>query len=404
MKRQRLTYRPVVLSCLLWLVMIAAACTTDADQLLTESGEPMRLYTAVTGREGSDASAGRGEDLRARLLFWTIDEYHKHNTSPGELWAVPFLNIIPTQEIDYYQVDNRIPFDTRHSYPPGNQKVHATGYAPSELTSNDNYKTLLIPDSLRNGKTDFLSGDGNAHRVGSSTDPFETIPDEESTTPGIQQDAMLKQKQLEFCHLTAKILVLAQRHESMAQRIGVKNVSVKLYGQQVPTELTWQPQTPSATEGNAPQQEIGGYYPTKPTSKEIALKRTTNDPIVLGQLQRVDSCYVYAGNDTHSHEEGAETGNTADGSGTITLSMDVTAELMPFNTTTGTWADDQTESRTWENVEVKIESKTGNQLKMGYVYRIIIIFNPYDIRLQGIEMNWESGGLHYVPITPVENN
>ncbi|EJX07579.1 hypothetical protein EVA_04311 [gut metagenome] len=40
------------------------------------------------------------------------------------------------------------------------------------MTTSDGYKTLIIPPELQDGKTDFLSGDGNSHRIGSASKPF----------------------------------------------------------------------------------------------------------------------------------------------------------------------------------------------------------------------------------------
>lgn len=83
--------------------------------------------------------------------------------------------------------------------------------------------------------------------------------------------------------------------------------------------------------------------------------------------------------------------------------MDVKAELMPFNTSTGNWEEDKAQERIWTNVQVGIKSVTEGKLKMGYMYKIIITFDIYDIHLQGVEMEWDWGGKHYIPITPTEN-
>lgn len=395
MKKNRLTYSMVSVLCLLGMWTLVAACTSDAENTGSDSGEPISLYTSVTGRDATSTpeSIGKGEELWARLLFWRVDDYHKFRADDSE-WPTPFLDIVPTEEIDYYQVKNGIPFNTRHSYPPGNGQVHVLGYAPSELEPVGSYKTLEIPEPLRDGKNDFLSGDGNRYRVGSADKPFE----ESGTFWEGGETAALEQKQLEFCHLTAKILVKAQRHKNMELKVGVRNVKVTLHNQQVPTRLEWKA---IPDEDGKNDDEWGGYFPADPTEpKNIELARASTDLIVLDQVMDVDSCYVYAENsDAHSHEK-----DPVVNSGKITLTMDVTADLFPFDADSGQWAYGQSETRKWSGVEVEIDSNTGGQLKMGYVYQIIITFDTYDIRLQGIEMEWENGGTHYVPITPVEDS
>lgn len=373
--------------CLLGLWAAVAACTAEGDEPIPASGETIHLYTKVTGREASADPVGKGEELYARLLFWLADDYHRMVDHPDEPWTEPFLAIDPDRMIDYYRVDNRVPFNTKHSYPAGDRIVHAMGYAPAEeLTTTDNYKTLSIPESLQNGKTDFLSGDGNRYRVGSSSAPFDSV-----RLAGDEQQVELQKKQVEFCHLTAKILVEGQRHENMVRKIGVRNVKVTLHNRQVPTRLVWRPITGT----DVP--ELGGYFPADPVSKDIYLRRADSDPIMLSTNQKVDSCYVYAPNSAaHYHDQ------TSVENGTIELSLDVQAELMPYDANTQNWDESQAEVREWTGQTVYIRSNTGNQLKMGYAYKIVIVFDIYDIRLQGVEMEWESGGTHYIPITPKE--
>lgn len=374
---------------LLWLFVTVTSCATDVEDNVPTSGEIMRVYTSVAGRGEASALNGQGEELYARLLFWEDEDYHDMLENETTAWETPFLNIVLDEEIDYYQVNNNIPFNTKHSYPSGQKQVHVMGYAPAELTSDDNYKTLSIPENLQNGKIDFLSGDGNRYRVGSSAAPFEIANGEIGA-------ATLEQKQLEFCHLTSKILVLATRHENMRGKIGVRKVSVTLHEQKVPTLLEWRT---ISSDGEAA--ESGGYFPTEPSDKKnILLTNTSTDPIVLGMEQRVDSCYVYPTeeDDTHYHKE-----VTTKTDEIISLTMDVKAELMPFNTSTGNWEEDKAQERIWTNVQVGIKSVTEGKLKMGYMYKIIITFDIYDIHLQGVEMEWDWGGKHYIPITPTEN-
>lgn len=365
---------------LLWLAAMVA-CSKGAEEEFTLSDEVIRLYTSA--RSGETA----GDDRYAMLIFWNEDDYH--NIINKDTWADPFFVMKPVEEINYYRLDNGIPFNTRHSYPQGNKWVHVSGYAPSTLTSTNQYKTLVIPEELRNGKMDFLSGDGDFYRKGSASRPFETVETEDmDPKPEIER---LKRKQLEFCHLTSKIIFSARRDENMAMKVGVRNVKVVLRGQYVPTLLEWR--TIDA------ETEWGGYFPSAPKMIEgIYMAVANTDPIVLGVVQKLDSCYVCSGNGEHFHTPSSPSEGVK---GYIELKVDVTAELLPYDPQNQEWNYAQAEIKTWENISVIIDSNTGNELRMGYAYRILITFDTFGVCLQGVEMDWEDGGTHYVPITPV---
>lgn len=373
--------------CLSSWVVLAAACSRETAELPVPDGQ-ISVFTAVS-RSG-EAADGEGEEVKACLLFWMSDDYH--NMLKENFSAEPFLVSLPEEKIDYYNVESAVPYNTRHSYPLGDQPLHVCGFAPASLTTEDNYKTLIIPEAMQDGKTDFLSGDGNRYRVGKTSVPF--VVDDENDYVNKNKD-----KQLEFCHLTSKIVVSAKRSENMLGRIGVRNIKVTLHGQQVPTKLQWEAMPDRITDDEN-SKEWGGYLPQEPTeAKSINLASKSKDPLVQTMEQRVDSCYVWAGNEDHFYpSSGTDDGNVE---GEIEMSMDVSAELAPIVGNTIDW--NQSQTQTWKELLVAIKTKTGNILKMGYKYSIIITFNINDIRLQGIEMEWDEGGTHYIPITPKPN-
>lgn len=366
------------------MLLLAAltACEAEKEPLLPPSTGSIRVYTGIQSGANAPADTQQGEQLKARLIFWREGNY-KNSILQGS-WPTtpPYLVAEPEEGIDFYRVTNGIPYDTKHSYPVGGAHVHLTGFAPADLTSDDNYRTLLVPLEMQTGKVDFLSGDGNNKRVGTAKNPFEE-----------GSEAEKKEKQLEFCHLTSKVLVEARRDASMQQRIAVRNVKAKLkkveeLPVQVPASFKWQVKDKA--------NEAGGYYPERAESLPdgISLEAIKDALIVMGINQKVDSCYVYATGD-HFHK-----GVTEDKEGKIKLTMDIEAELIPFKD--GDFAYDQLTKRNWPDATVTIDTKTGNALHMGYAYKVIITFNISDIRLQGMEVDWYDGGKHFIPITPEE--
>lgn len=367
------------------LVAALTACEVEKDQLLSPSTESIRVYTGI--QSGADVLAAplQSEQLKACLVFWRENIYRDSILKDeGNNWPPPYLVAKPEEGIDFYRVANGIPYDTKHSYPVGGAHVHVTGFAPADLETKDNYRTLLVPQTMQTGKVDFLSGDGSKARTGTAEQPFEKGTEAEK-----------KAKQLEFCHLTAKVLVEARRDASMLQRIGVRNVKVTLKqveeGQpvKVPASFKWKV-TDKAN-------EAGGYYPETaiPLPDGIKLEAVKDGMIVIGVNQKVDSCYVYAaGEHYHQGESTSEVEPI-----NLHLLMDIEAELIPYKN--NNWAYEQLTKRTW-SMEVPIQSTTGNSLHMGYAYKVIITFSISDIRLQGMEVEWSDGGKHFIPITPEE--
>lgn len=374
MKRgmRHIAFRAVCLP--LWMVL-TTACSKEESEPPVSTGQ-IAVFTSLS-RSGE---AGSGEEVKACLLFWREADYYPQILK-GNFSATPYLVSKPNEKIDYYNVGSGVPYNTEQSYPLGDAGLYVCGFAPASLESDDNYKTLPIPREMLDGKTDFLSGDGNQDRMGKSSAPFVV----DANDGYVEKN---QAKQLEFCHLTSKIVVTAQRSEQMLRRIGVRNVEVMLFGQQVPTKLVWRTIDDS--------KKWGGYFPVEPMYlRQIHLASQFKDPLVQTMVQRVDSCYVFAGNEEHFHASGTP---PVEEKGEIKMHMNISAQLIPV--VNGVYDYDQAREEEWNDVEVTIQSKTGASLKMGYKYEINIIFDISGIRLQGIEMEWDEGGIHYIPITP----
>ena len=359
-----------------WLLLFVSACTQQEPVLPGDSGVPIQVYTST---RNDAASAALGENLRSCLIFWRED-YYRNTIMQSSSWAPPYLAITPDEEIDYYRVDNHVPFNTKNSYPAGGT-LHVMGFAPAELSSSDNYRTLVIPSSLQDGKTDFLSGDGNYLRIGSAERPFEVKAENET-------DDDLKDRELDFCHLTSKIVIQAERHESTYQRYTVRNIQVKVKNQRVPTRLEWRVIDAVSL--------CGGYFPTAPTEPQEITLNGSSEHLLYGAVQALDSCYVYpTGELSHFHGD-----SSSETPGTYNLDLDISAEVLPFVEGIG-FDDENPIPREWLGQQVTITTKTGNELRMGYKYVITLTFDIYGILLQAVEMDWEDGGLHFIPITPV---
>lgn len=372
-------HRALMAVCLLSGMVLTTACSKEEEGGYPASSGQIAVFTSVSGSGKADGT--QGEEVKACLLFWQKSDYDKILNS--DFAAYPFLVCKPEEKIDYYNVNSGVPYNTLQSYPIGNRTLHVCGFAPDVLTHSNFYKTLAIPPELQNGKTDFLSGDGNNQRVGSSTEPF-VVENKDYVNANAP-------RQLAFCHLTSKIVITAKRSAQMLGRIGVRNIKVTLYDQKVPTKLEWR----QLDKDN----NCNGYIPVESVyiREGIRLKSETNDPLVQTLEQKVDSCYVLAGNQEHCHPS-ATTGAPESVNGTINMTMDITADLIPV--VNGAYDYDQIRTETWSQQTVRINSQTGDMLKMGYKYAINITFDISGIRLQGIEMEWEDGGTHYIPITP----
>ena len=105
--------------------------------------------------------------------------------------ARPDAEAVLPEAIDNYNYDGGRVFSTGVQYLGANAPYHVTGYAPGYAlapVAEGNYAKLKVEESRWDGKTDFLSCDGNAEHMGWTGNPFTR-----------------KEHELKFRHLTACI-------------------------------------------------------------------------------------------------------------------------------------------------------------------------------------------------------
>ncbi len=329
---------------------------------------------------------GEGDQLTPVIFFWEEKVWKEFNAG-GE--SHPYLIVHPSKNIDFYRFDSTY-YDTQTGYPL-EEKLYATGFAPviSFKTVNgkeDFHELFLFPEDETEqpesrekiGKTDFLSCDGGKEgHIGSLTEPF-----------GV------KDKELEFRRLTSKIVFIAQRDEDMANKEYIKNVEIRdvkisigdkksrLHG---PWHFKWVRQS----------ETTGGYEPvaTLPMDDSRVFKDQYSDMLMLHQEHRFDSCYV-----CNPYVEGVKT----EWGSEISLEMTIEATHSFYVNF------EKSEQRVWENQKTLIyQVEEGEKTEEGIMnfepgreYRIYLNFHRLGVNLIAKEVDWEEGGLHYVPIMP----
>jgi len=340
---------------------------------------------------------GMGDQLVPILFFWEEEVYHEFNSnlSGGNLYQSPYLMVHPSRNIDFYRFDSTY-YDTQTEYPL-NSVLYATGFAPVISPRMDNggkedfHELFLFPENevsnpesrKQIGKTDFLSCDGKEKHKGSREDPF-----------GVSQA-----KELEFRHLTSKIVFIAQRDSEMGgkeyiKEVSVSDVSVMVEGKERRLHGPWHFKWSRRDENEY------GYEPvaTLEMDDERVFEDQYSDMLMLNREHRFDSCYV-----CNPYMDGKPDTWT----GGIRLKMTVEATHSFYVNF------EKKERRKWENQEVgiyQVDEETGQptdilieNFEPGKEYRIYLNFYRLGVNLVAQEVDWDEGGLHYVPVTPLSS-
>lgn len=363
-------------------VPLLAACDQPTDASLSFTDVPIRVNTSVDGGGSTyavgDEEAWVGEELPAKLFFWYEGDFHTLNNPSETNTPTPYFTYLMNDAITSFSFLDSRWLDTGHPYPE-NTAVYATGYAPRTLLKEDatsGFRKLTVTetDLQKVAHCDFLSCDARSEQTGSFEHPFGNTKDNE----------------LQFRHLTSKILVYASRHESITGQVYVRKVqaTLKLNHENekfhVPKELTWS----NLNEKNPDGTDKWGYQVTEYQKLEngLTFQDNTDDMIMVLQDKRIDSCYVCQPSDA-----------------TTAVDLSVTAEYSYRQDFSSPY------EFTWSGTNLPIKAINDSEqatdeyitaFKPGYVYEIYLKFYKTGVIVTAKEVEWEDGGIHYVPVYP----
>lgn len=358
---------------LLFLPLIAA-CDKTSDPSISFTDVPIRVNTSVKGG-GSAYAIGDtwvGEELPAKLFFWHGADFDKLKFEQKTSAPTPYFTYLMNDPITSFSFKDSRWLDTGHPYPDGTS-VYATGYAPRTILAEDatlGFRKLIVTetDLQKVAHCDFLSCDARDEQVGSFTKPFGNSASNE----------------LQFRHLTSKILLFASRHETITGEVYVRKVTAnlslsggtdKFY---VPSVIEW------SSLGTEWGYQVKEY---EPLESSLVFQDNTEDMIMVLQNKRIDSCYVCQPPNVN----------------TTAVDLEVTAEYsymqdfdLPY---TFSWSG--------KNLPIKAIDDSGNEttnniteFKPGYVYEIYLKFYKTGVIVTAREVEWKDGGIHYVPVYP----
>lgn len=354
------------------LIVVAGVLSVSAGLSSCKDETPV----AVTDIELHSRVFPKGEESSAALLFWENNDWLK-----GEDARPLYGPVYLTNNIDFYRHEGGRTFTVGLEYPEDKSKyVYATGYAPAIALETDvDFKTLSVKTGYDNGKTDFLCCDGNESHKGAASDLFTK-----------------EEHELKFRHLTPRIRFVGVRDPVMYGVISVNNVNVTLHTSNnlsIPQRFVYR-------SNNTDRQTYVADGLT-PITEPLALEQETKDyiPTNADGLSLM-SCYVFHEGLPDRYDPFAE--NAPAGNGTVTLTMDISADYSWYNTNGNpVWF----ETPTWYNKDVTITlNHAGNCFYPGYEYVVYITFKRESVVLQGVQQKWEDGGIHYLPVSPAENN
>lgn len=363
---------------LLFLPLIAA-CDKTSDPSISFTDVPIRVNTSVKGG-GSAYAIGDtwvGEELPAKLFFWHDEDFGELNSKQTTNAPTPYFTYLMNDPVTSFSFNDSRWLDTGHPYPE-ETSVYATGYAPRTILEEDpilGFRKLIVTetDLQKVAHCDFLSCDARSNQMGSFEHPFGNSESNE----------------LQFRHLTSKILLFASRHETITGQVFVRRVraTLRLHDSNskfhVPKVIEW-------TEPVAGENDDWGYRVTEtsPLDNGLSFVDNTEDMIMVLQDKRIDSCYV---------------NQTPSGTDATTVDLEVSAEysyLQDFSSPYDfNWSG--------QDLPIKAIDDAGNvsdgyitRFRPGYVYEIYLKFYKTGVIVTAREVEWKDGGIHYVPVYP----
>ena len=373
----------------LLLVPLLAACDQATDASLSFTDVPIRVNTSVEGGGSTyavgDEEAWVGEELPAKLFFWHAADFNTLTNTSKTNTPTPYFTYLMNDAITSFSFADSRWLDTGHPYPENTDNkeafVYATGYAPRTLLTEDEtlgFRKLTVAetDLQKVAHCDFLSCDAKSEQKGSFEHPFGNSVDNE----------------LQFRHLTSKILVYASRHETITGQVYVRKVKAALTLNNnndkfhVPNVIEWK------SNASGENTDWGyGVTSTLPLTDGLTFQDNTDDMIMVLQNKRIDSCYVC--------QPPTVT--------TTAVDLKVTAEYSYLQDFSSPY------EFTWSGTNLAIREindegeETGQSIakfRPGYVYEIYLKFYKTGVIVTAKEVEWKDGGIHYVPVYPPGNS
>ena len=404
MNIDKLTYKMKILFTCVVCIGMTAGCNDAYEQQSTdnEAASFISVHTTVDSKVGEDNAE------RAQLLFWDEETFHGawiekiENIENNETLPSPWFVSILDNEIDYYKNETGIAFNTKQEYPAGDATIHATGYYPAVALSPEttdgkpDYSLLLVQTGYSTGKVDFMTCDGCVEHSASRDYPFTN-----------------SDKELKFRHLMACIRFRGERDKSMENIVGVKNVEITVYNDNLDDDNkifnlpnSFKLYTYDSEDNDAQKDKstyIIGEYSPAPDTISIHYPGIIN----MGEQRELGACYVVSpGLNYEDPQEnyyvdpfGADYNAKGD-TKKPRIKIKVTADFYSVSagesaSTTETWDNLIIEGNDWKN------SNTGDKFIPGYMYDILLHFKRSGVTVKAEAVPWEDGGIHVHPVQPV---
>lgn len=425
----------------------------DSEDLVTtvSDGSEVSLYSRA---------AGNGAEV-PRIFLWNDDDYL--SLIKGTTTSVrPVAERIAANTIDDFNynpsTNTGTALNTFYKYPDVTSYIYATGIAPSAAfpmnisTNYDNQTEFSIIDAdYQQGLTDFLStiNDGSSRGRGAMEDHFI-----EAATIGSPLITQNEERELKFQHLTAAIGIVATRDESTYEKIGVKDITVRILNDTytdedgteneipdnqklaVPTSIKYYQKGSGATydeygaidqgTNQNPNVHAWTYISGDETSNIPAFEASTPYTINMGENLLITTFYVNSkgieyGESaqpsllfdplSYTKETAADDGtiyykhklNLPAGEKTKTPTLYLEVEYTIYYPNTNVPEERLKKSiivkdDSWNTTDLSDAVSTGSRFLPGYYYQITLKFKPQGIALQAELLPWQEIGPYYYSV------
>lgn len=318
---------------------------------------------------------------------------------------------------------NKMTYNTGVEYASNGDTYFARGYAPAVVLAPTetvygafDYRELTLSDEaiqgiLPLGRMDFLSLDADPAYQGRMDDKF-------------GQD----KNRLYFRHLTAQILFVAQRDQSMVDMqyvrdVVLSNIRVCYYGGNadfptaddvgwlpfsIPQKLSWRPGQAIAQNGTS---SIYGYKVTamEDLPDTFSIRTIGHTQLTVGRDVAVDSIFV----NVRTRRDTPEMIENVPATKGVFLKMDVSAQLshldtFPMDPSRADQENGLTHTMTWKNVIIPVyvagTTILVKSIETGKRYKITVVFGRHNLYLDAVLIDWKDGGLHDYVFRPAHDN